>query len=29
MSESAWLAVVVIAAWLGYVFGWLQGKDGK
>ena len=29
MSEAAHLALLVIAAWLGYVFGWLQGKDGK
>jgi hypothetical protein len=29
MSEAAHLALLVIAAYLGYVFGWLHGRDGK
>jgi hypothetical protein len=29
MSEAAHLALLVIAAWLGYVIGWIHGHDGK
>ena len=29
MSEAAHLALLVIAAFLGYVIGWLHGRDGK
>ena len=29
MSESAHLAMLVIAAFVGYVAGWMQGRDGK
>ena len=29
MSEAAHLAILVIAAWLGYVCGWMHGHDGK
>ncbi len=29
MSEAAHLALLVVAAYLGYVFGWLHGRDGK
>ena len=29
MSESAWLAVIIAAAVIGYVFGFLCGRDCK
>jgi hypothetical protein len=29
MSEAAHLALLVVAAFLGYVIGWLHGRDGK
>jgi hypothetical protein len=29
MSEAAHLALLVIAAFLGYVIGWMHGRDGK
>jgi len=29
MSESAQLALLVVAAFIGYVFGWMHGRDGK
>jgi hypothetical protein len=29
MSEAAHLAILVVAAWLGYVIGWMHGRDGK
>jgi hypothetical protein len=29
MSEAAHLALLVVAAFLGYVIGWMHGRDGK
>jgi len=29
MSDSAHLALLVVAAFIGYVIGWLHGRDGK